>query len=64
MAKKAIQGRLRHEGQSWKSPEDLQAFAAKEGNQLLLSTPKTILAESPQEDLEELYMSLVYVKPK
>ncbi|HEY6728162.1 MAG TPA: DUF3037 domain-containing protein [Polyangiaceae bacterium] len=64
VAKKAIQGRLRHEGQSWKTPEDLQAFAAKEGNQLLLSTPKAILAESPQDDLEELYMSLVYVKPK
>lgn len=64
LAKKAIEGRIRHEGDRWHTPEDLRAFAAKEGNQLTLSSPRTIVTDGSEEDLEELYMALVHVKPK
>jgi hypothetical protein len=59
VAKKALEGRLRYEGKEWRGPEDLQRFAKREGNHLMLATPKLILVETPQADLEELYHRLV-----
>lgn len=63
IAKKGFEGRVRHEGKDWRSPEDLQRFARKEGNHLLLTTPKVILVEDPRLELDELYQRLVHIEP-
>ena len=64
VAKKGIEGRLRHEGTAWKGPEDLQRFARREGNNLVLTSPRVILVEDPQRELVELYERLVHVEAR
>jgi hypothetical protein len=64
VAKKGIEGRLRHEGKDWTGPEDLQQFGKREGNNLVLTTPKVILVENPRPELDELYQRLVHVEPQ
>jgi len=64
VAKKGIEGRLRHEGKDWRGPEDLQQFGKREGNNLVLTTPKVILVEDPLSELNELYQRLVHVEPQ
>lgn len=64
VAKKGIEGRLRDEGKDWKGPEDLQRFGKREGNNLLLTTPKVILVEDPLSELDELYQRLVHMDPQ
>ncbi|HKY34389.1 MAG TPA: DUF3037 domain-containing protein [Polyangiaceae bacterium] len=61
VAKNALEGRLREEGRSWTSADELLKFGKKEGNHLLLSTPRVILAVDPKAELEELYQRLVHV---
>lgn len=64
VAKKALEGRILQDGPSWKTPDELRAFAEKEGNQLVLAPPRPILVEAPGEELVELYQRLVHVEPK
>ena len=64
VAKKALEGRLRQEGKGWSSPEDIQRFARREGNHLLLTTPKVMLVENATAELEELFNRLVQVPPQ
>lgn len=64
VAKRALEGRLREEGTAWTGPEDLQTFARREGNHLLLATPKVILVEDAEAELDELYQRLVHVDPQ
>jgi Protein of unknown function (DUF3037) len=61
VAKHALEGRLREEGTSWSSSDELLKFGKKEGNHLLLSTPRVILAVDPKAELDELYQRLVHV---
>jgi len=61
LAKKALEGRIRAEGTAWATPEDLVQFGKKEGNHMLLTTPRTILVENCDAELEELYMRLAHV---
>ncbi len=61
IAKKAIAGRVLHEGREWKASEDLLEFAKKEGNNILFSTPRTILVENANAELEELFQRLAHV---
>lgn len=58
LAKRAIEGRIRAEGSTWTTAEDLVQFGKKEGNNLLLSVPRTILVENCEAELQELYMRL------
>jgi hypothetical protein len=62
IAKKALVGRIDHEG-AWESPEDLMRFGKKEGNHLLLSTPRVIFAEDADAEISELFQRLVHVDP-
>ena len=62
IAKKGLAGRVREEGATWSSAEDLLRFSSKEGNNLTLSVPKVIMVENPTADLEELYSRLVHVE--
>jgi len=64
IAKKGLEGRVRDDGKAWNAPEDLQHFAKKEGNNLVLATPKVILVENPAAELDELYQRLVHVEPQ
>jgi hypothetical protein len=64
VAKQAIANRLLHEGLSWSEPEQLRKFGRMEGNNLVLSNPRTILVDEPQAELEELYQRLVHVEPE
>src|SRR5260221_9191136 len=61
LAKKAISGRILQDGRSWKEPEDLVRFGKKEGNNMLLSMPRTILVENAEAELEELFIRLAHV---
>jgi len=63
VAKKGLEGRIREEGPSWSSAEDLLRFGRKEGNNLTLSSPKVILVESASAEADELYTRLVHVEP-
>jgi hypothetical protein len=64
VAKKALENRIREEGPEWRTPADLASFATKEGNHLLLTAPRAILIEHPDEELRELFDRLVYVEPQ
>lgn len=64
VAKQALEGRLRHEGNAWAGPDDLVKFSKKEGNNLLLTTPRVILVENAQAELEELFQRLAHVGAK
>jgi len=64
LAKRAIAGRIREEGPAWTEAEHLVLFGKKEGNNILLSAPRTILVENAEADLEELFQRLVHVDPK
>src|SRR6187455_2612736 len=61
LAKRAMEGRIRAEGVAWVAPEDLIQFGKKEGNNMLLSAPRTILVDNCEAELEELYHRLVHV---
>jgi hypothetical protein len=63
VAKKGLAGRIREEGPTWSSADDLLGFGRKEGNNLMLSTPKVILVENPAAEADELYRRLVHVEP-
>lgn len=63
-AKRAIEGRIREEGISWTGPDDVVRFAAREGNNLLLTPPRTLLSARPEAELEELFQKLVHVDPR
>jgi hypothetical protein len=63
VSKKGLEGRLRHDGKEWNGPDDLQRFARREGNNLLLTTPRVIMVEQASEELDELYQRLVHVDP-
>lgn len=60
-AKSSLQSRIRTEGLSWKSADDLADFARREANQLRLTKPRTILTADPDQDLHELCRRLVRV---
>jgi hypothetical protein len=60
-AKQALTNRLREEGKGWQDAEQLRKFGRMEGNNLVLSPPRTIVVEDPQADLAELYQRLVHV---
>jgi hypothetical protein len=62
VAKRSLEGRLREEGKSWTNADELLTFGKKEGNHLLLSAPRTILAVDPVAELAELYEKLVHVE--
>ncbi|MFZ5890015.1 MAG: DUF3037 domain-containing protein [Myxococcota bacterium] len=61
LAKTALEGRIRDEGPAWVTADDLVRFGKKEGNNLLLSLPRTILVENCDVELEELYLRLAHV---
>ena len=61
VAKHALEGRLRAEGTTWTSSDELLKFGKKEGNHLRLSTPRVILAADARSELNELYQRLVRV---
>jgi hypothetical protein len=63
IAKAGLAGRVREEGPTWSSPEDLLRFARKEGNNLTLSAPKVIMVENATAEVDELYARLVHVDP-
>ncbi len=63
-SKRAIEARLRQDGPSWTTPDDLARFGAKEGNSLILTSPRTLLAVAPEAELAELFQRLVFVDPR
>jgi hypothetical protein len=63
VAKKGLAGRIREESPSWAGAEDLLRFGRKEGNNLMLSSPKVILVENASAEADELYARLVHVEP-
>ena len=62
--KKALEGRIQHDGKAWTESDDLLKFGKKEGNNLLLSAPRIILVEDAKVELEELFQRLVHVDPQ
>lgn len=64
LAKKALESRIRDEGKAWTERADLLKFGKKEGNNLLVSTPRVILVEDARAELEELFQRLVHVDPQ
>lgn len=64
VAKRSLEGRLREEGTSWTNANELLAFGKKEGNHLLLSAPRAILALDPVAELAELYGKLVHIEAR
>jgi hypothetical protein len=58
-AKTAIRNRISHEAASWSDPKELEVFRRKEGNNLVLTVPKTVLFEDPEAELDKLYEELV-----
>lgn len=63
-AKHALEGRILAEGKTWRTADDLAIFGKREGNNLLLGPARTILAEDPAAEIEELYQRLVHVEAK
>jgi hypothetical protein len=63
LAKVGIAGRLREDFPNWASAEDLLRFGRKEGNNLMVSAPKTILVEDAVAEAQELFLRLVHVEP-
>jgi hypothetical protein len=64
VSKQALKSRLERDGAAWRGPEDLLSFGRKEGNHLLLSSPRVILVKDPTAELNELFQRLVYVEPR
>ena len=62
LAKTAIANRIRHEATSWSDPKELDVFRRKEGNNLVLTTPRAILLEDPAAELDKLYQDLVQIQ--
>ena len=62
VAKRAIEGRLRHELTDCSGSEDLVAFAKKEGNHLRLTAPRIALVKDAAGELDELYRRLVHLE--
>lgn len=61
LAKIAIANRFEREAPSWTDSQELQSFRSREGNNLILTAPKTVLFEDPEKTLEELYSELVAI---
>lgn len=61
LAKHSIASRFERESSSWTTPQELQSFRAREGNNLILTAPKTVLGDTPEQMLEDLYSDLVSV---
>lgn len=63
LAKRGLETRLLREGTEWSSPDDLSTFAAREGNNLVVLPPRTMMVRNADTELDELFTRLVYVKP-
>lgn len=59
LAKLALLNRLKTEYPHWTCPEDIEAFAGKEGNTLLITKPRCLNMPKADVALEELYSTLV-----
>ena len=57
-AKRAIEQRFQTDRDSFKSPEDLQAFANTRGNILKLTSPRPVKVFDPSAELDGLLPSL------
>ena len=66
MAQRTLRNRLMKASQDWRDAEDLLRFAKREGNDLLLTAPQTILASDFSKELDTLFAQLVATasKPK
>jgi hypothetical protein len=58
-AKRAIEQRFQADRDSFKSPEDLQAFANTRGNILKLTSPRPVKVFDPSAELDGLFAELV-----
>lgn len=64
MAQRSLRRRLLKASQDWRGIDDLLHFSKREGNDLLLTLPQTVLAPDFNDELETLYTQLVAKAPE
>lgn len=58
-AKKAIEARLELEPEQFKTLDDLQRFIDTRANQIVITQPRSMRVEDPEQDLQDLHEELV-----